>query len=136
MHNMTVSLPYRNNKIATANTEICGKMTWLARMLPICCAMHKNDKLVKIEAACAHRAGRPESDMRLRILAGMVALILGLAVYAVVVAVIALRFLPEQLAVDMAFYAAAGIIWIWPAARLTRWMSQAPPHHPPSGAST
>jgi hypothetical protein len=74
--------------------------------------------------------------MRLRILAGIVILILGLALYAAAVMVIALRFLPEQILIDMLFYAAAGIAWIWPAALLTRWMQQASPYHPPPGAST
>ena len=74
--------------------------------------------------------------MRLRILAGMVLLIVGLALYAWVVAVIALRFLPQQTFIDMAFYGAAGIIWIWPAARLTRWMNRAAPFRPPPGAPT
>jgi membrane protein implicated in regulation of membrane protease activity len=74
--------------------------------------------------------------MRLRILAGMVFLILGLAVYAALVVAIVTRLLPGQTTADLVFYAAAGIAWIWPAARLTRWMNQAAPHHPPSGAST
>jgi hypothetical protein len=74
--------------------------------------------------------------MRLRILAGTVILILGLALYAAAVIVIAARFLPEQILIDMVFYAAAGIAWIWPAALLTRWMSRAAPYHPPPGAAT
>ncbi len=74
--------------------------------------------------------------MRLRILAGTVCLILGLAAYAALVVAIVTRLLPDRTLIDMAFYAAAGIVWIWPAARLTRWMQQAVPHHPPPGAST
>lgn len=74
--------------------------------------------------------------MRLRILAGSVFLVFGLAIYAALVVVIVTRFLPDRLLIDMAFYAVAGILWIWPAARLTRWMQQAAPHHPPPGAST
>ncbi len=74
--------------------------------------------------------------MRLRILAGTVCLILGLAAYAALVVAIVTRLLPDRTLIDMAFYAAAGIVWIWPAARLTRWMQQAAPHHPPPGAST
>jgi Protein of unknown function (DUF2842) len=73
--------------------------------------------------------------MRLRILAGTIGLIFGLTAYAVLVAVIAPPLLPRETLLDMAFYAAAGIIWIWPAARLTRWMNQAAPHRPPPGAS-
>jgi len=72
--------------------------------------------------------------MRLRILVGTIGLILGLFVYAGLV-VIATPLLPQETLLDMAFYAAAGMIWIWPAARLTRWMNEAPPHRPPPGAS-
>jgi hypothetical protein len=74
--------------------------------------------------------------MRLRILAGTVALIAALAIYAGLVVVAVHNLLPDETLVDMAFYAVAGILWIWPAARLTRWMQQAAPHHPPPGAST
>ena len=74
--------------------------------------------------------------MRLRILVGSVCLILGLAAYAALVVAIVTRLLPDRTLIDMAFYAAAGIVWIWPAARLTRWMQQAAPYHPPPGAST
>jgi len=74
--------------------------------------------------------------MRLRILAGTLMLIFGLAVYAAAIVVIARRYLPEQTAIDMIFYAVAGIAWILPAALLTRWMSRAAPYHPPPGAST
>jgi Protein of unknown function (DUF2842) len=73
--------------------------------------------------------------MRLRILAGTIGLILGLAIYAALVVVVAVPLLPQETLLDMGFYAAAGIIWIWPAARLTRWMNQAAPHRPPPGAS-
>jgi Protein of unknown function (DUF2842) len=74
--------------------------------------------------------------MRLRILAGTLLLIFGLAVYAALVVVAVSRLLPGRLAIDMVLYAAAGILWIWPAARLTRWMNRAAPYHPPPGAST
>lgn len=73
--------------------------------------------------------------MRLRILAGTVLLILGLACYAVLVIVAVARLLPNETLLDLALYAVAGIIWIFPAALLTRWMNQAAPHHPPPGAS-
>ena len=73
--------------------------------------------------------------MRLRILAGIVILIGGLALYAAAAITIALRFLPQRILIDMLFYAVAGIAWIWPAALLTRWMQQAAPYRPPPGAS-
>ena len=69
--------------------------------------------------------------MRLRILFGTVALIAGLAVYAMVVAALGARFLPRNLLVETVFYAFAGIVWIVPAARPTRWMQRAAPYRPP-----
>jgi Protein of unknown function (DUF2842) len=73
--------------------------------------------------------------MRLRILLGIVILIVGLMIYAAAVAVIGGEFLPRETAIDLAFYAVAGIAWILPAAWLTRWMNAAAPHRPPPGAS-
>jgi hypothetical protein len=73
--------------------------------------------------------------MRLRILFGSLFLLAGLALYAFLVATIARQYLPEHWAVEILFYAVTGIIWIWPAALLTRWMQQAAPYHPPPGAS-
>jgi hypothetical protein len=70
--------------------------------------------------------------MRLRILFGTLALILGLALYALAVAALGERLLSAHWAAEAIFYALAGIAWIWPAARLTRWMQQAAPHRPPT----
>jgi hypothetical protein len=70
--------------------------------------------------------------MRLRILLGSLLLIVGLALYALAVMVVAMRLLPDQVAIEFAFYALAGIAWIFPAARLTRWMQQAGPFRPPT----
>jgi Protein of unknown function (DUF2842) len=80
--------------------------------------------------ASSSRLGRG-STMRLRILFGTLVLVVGLALYAAAVAVVVRRLLPGQMPVDMAFYAVAGVIWILPAAWLTRWMNQAEPHRPP-----
>ena len=74
--------------------------------------------------------------MRLRILVGSLALILGLAAYAALVTAIAQRILPGGVAVAILFYGIAGTVWIVPAALLTRWMQRAAPHHPPSGAAS
>ena len=74
--------------------------------------------------------------MRLRILVGSLVLILGLAVYAALVAAVAQRLLPGGLGVTILFYGVAGTVWIVPAALLTRWMQRAAPHHPPSGAAS
>jgi Protein of unknown function (DUF2842) len=69
--------------------------------------------------------------MRLRILLGSLVLVIGLALYALAVIEAAARLLPDNQAVALAFYAAAGVAWIFPAARLTRWMQQAGPFRPP-----
>lgn len=69
--------------------------------------------------------------MRLRILLGTVILVVGLAAYALAVIWVAARLLPERWPIEAAFYALAGIAWIFPAARLTRWMQRAAPFRPP-----
>ncbi len=69
--------------------------------------------------------------MRLRILLGTLAMLVGLALYGLAVMAVAVRLLPAHWAVEMVFYALAGIAWVFPAARLTRWMQQAPPFRPP-----
>jgi hypothetical protein len=69
--------------------------------------------------------------MRLRILAGAAALVLGLAAYAIAVAEVAIRALPGDWAVRVVFFVVAGVAWVWPAALLTRWMQSAPPYRPP-----
>jgi Protein of unknown function (DUF2842) len=65
--------------------------------------------------------------MRLRILFGTLLLVFGLGLYALLVMAAATRLLPVQ----TAFYAVAGIVWIFPAARLTGWMQRAGPFRPP-----
>ncbi len=59
--------------------------------------------------------------MRLRILAGTLVLLLGLALYAGAVMALVAR-LPESAALDFTLYGVAGIAWVAPAALLTRWM--------------
>jgi hypothetical protein len=65
--------------------------------------------------------------MRLRILYGTIILLIGLALYAVAVMVVAASWLPGHWAVQLVFYLVAGTAWIFPAARLTRWMQDLPP---------
>jgi hypothetical protein len=69
--------------------------------------------------------------MRLRILFGTLLLVFGLGLYALLVMAAATRLLPDHWAVQTAFYAVAGIVWIFPAARLTGWMQRAGPFRPP-----
>jgi hypothetical protein len=64
--------------------------------------------------------------MRLRILYGTFILLGGLAVYALAVMVVAAEFLPAQSAVELAYYAVAGTVWLYPAAKLTKWMQDLP----------
>lgn len=64
--------------------------------------------------------------MRLRVLAGTLILLLGLAAYALAVMSLAVRVLPDNLVVETLFYAVAGIAWVLPAAKLTRWMQDMP----------
>ena len=66
----------------------------------------------------------------MRLAAGAVALVLGLAVYALLVGALAARVLPVHWLLDTLVYAIAGVAWIPLAARLTRWMQQprAPRH--------
>lgn len=68
--------------------------------------------------------------MRLRILLGMAILILGLGLYALGVVALA-ALVPDQWAAEALFYAIAGILWIFPAAKLTRWMQRVGPFRPP-----
>jgi Protein of unknown function (DUF2842) len=65
--------------------------------------------------------------MRLRILYGTIILLLGLGLYALAVMVVAVAYLPAQGAVELVFYLVTGTIWIYPAAKLTKWMQDLPP---------
>lgn len=58
--------------------------------------------------------------MRWRTLTAGLAIAGGLALYAVAVVSIG-QVLPDHWAVDLAFYAAAGVAWVLPAARLIAW---------------
>jgi hypothetical protein len=58
--------------------------------------------------------------VRWRTLSTGLAIAGGLALYAVVVVSIA-QVLPDHWAVDLAFYAVAGIAWVLPAARMIAW---------------
>ena len=65
--------------------------------------------------------------MRLRILFGTFGLILGLALYALLVMRLAIAVLPDNQFVQALFYLVTGIVWIFPAAKLTKWMQDLPP---------
>ncbi|HVJ53930.1 MAG TPA: DUF2842 domain-containing protein [Aliidongia sp.] len=65
--------------------------------------------------------------MRLRILFGTLGLVFGLVIYALLVMRLAVAILPENGAAQLPFYVVTGTLWIFPAARLTRWMQDLPP---------
>ena len=65
--------------------------------------------------------------MRLRILFGTLGLILGLGLYALLVMRLAIAVLPDNRILEALFYLVTGIVWIFPAARLTKWMQDLPP---------
>jgi Protein of unknown function (DUF2842) len=69
--------------------------------------------------------------MRIRILVGALILVFGLTVYAIAIASLARAVLPDDIIVQILFYAGAGIAWLAPTARLTRWMQRAAPYRPP-----
>ncbi|WP_334130322.1 DUF2842 domain-containing protein [Sneathiella sp.] len=64
--------------------------------------------------------------MHARKLIGLVALLLMLALYCGACVFIAVQFLPQNRIVELIFYPVAGVLWIFPAIRIIRWM-QAPP---------
>ena len=65
--------------------------------------------------------------MRLRILFGTLGLILGLGLYALLVMRLAIAVLPDNRIAEALFYLVTGIVWIFPAAKLTKWMQDLPP---------
>jgi hypothetical protein len=65
--------------------------------------------------------------MRLRILYGTFLLLIGLGLYAVAVTAVAVTILPAQWAVQLVYYFITGTVWLYPAARLTKWMQDLPP---------
>lgn len=64
--------------------------------------------------------------MHTRKIIGLAVLLLMLAIYCVGCVFVAVQFLPESKLVELIFYPLAGIIWIFPAIRIVRWM-QSPP---------
>jgi hypothetical protein len=64
--------------------------------------------------------------MRLRILYGTILLLLGLGLYAAAAVIVAVDVLPAQWAVQLLYYFVVGTVWLYPAARLTKWMQDLP----------
>ncbi|MEO0411645.1 MAG: DUF2842 domain-containing protein [Pseudomonadota bacterium] len=57
-----------------------------------------------------------------RNLVGTLALLLGLGIYALIVAELSVRIGDLPFIVEVVFYIIAGLIWLWPARALVRWM--------------
>ncbi len=72
--------------------------------------------------------------MRLRILFGTLALVFGLTLYGLAIMSLGVRVLPNHWAAEIPFYVVTGLVWIWPAAKLVRWMAEAAPYRPPPGS--
>lgn len=65
---------------------------------------------------------------RLRKLIGTIVLVAFVCVYALVAMVVAAVTLPdESRAVQMAYYAVAGLVWVIPAGLIIRWMERPRP---------
>ena len=56
---------------------------------------------------------------------GLIGLLVLLIIYCAICVYIAVQFLPENKLVELIFYPLAGVIWIFPAAKIIKWM-QAP----------
>ena len=63
--------------------------------------------------------------MRWRTPVAALSLLAGMAVYAVLAATVA-EALPDHWAVQLAYYVAAGIIWVFPALRVLAWAGRDP----------
>jgi ABC-type nickel/cobalt efflux system permease component RcnA len=59
---------------------------------------------------------------RMRMALGTALLVLGLALYALAAMRLAVWLRPDGILVQTLYYGAAGLLWVWPAARVTRWM--------------
>lgn len=58
----------------------------------------------------------------LRNLIGIFGLIFGLAVYGILIAELSTHLGTMPFVVEVIFYIIAGLIWLWPARALLRWM--------------
>ncbi|WP_340148380.1 DUF2842 domain-containing protein [uncultured Sneathiella sp.] len=64
--------------------------------------------------------------MQSRKVIGLVVLMALLAVYCGICVFIAVQFLPDSKLAELIFYAVAGVIWIFPAMKIVRWMQSMP----------
>ncbi|MBO0332974.1 DUF2842 domain-containing protein [Sneathiella sp. CAU 1612] len=57
-----------------------------------------------------------------RKLIGLFGLLFLLVIYCAICVYIAVQFLPENKLAELIFYPVVGVIWIFPAAKIIRWM--------------
>jgi hypothetical protein len=69
-------------------------------------------------------SSEPPVVPRWRNAVGMLALVLGLIVYALAAMVAGATLIPEHWLLQLLFYVAAGLAWLWPARHLLRWMAR------------
>ena len=55
---------------------------------------------------------------------GILALVLGLIVYALAAMVAGATLVPEHWLLQLLFFVIAGLVWLWPARPLLRWMAR------------
>ena len=55
---------------------------------------------------------------------GILALVVGLSVYALAAMVAGATLVPTHWLAQFAFFLAAGLAWLWPARRLLAWMAR------------
>ncbi|WP_339714388.1 DUF2842 domain-containing protein [uncultured Sneathiella sp.] len=60
--------------------------------------------------------------MQSRKIIGLLVLIALLALYCGICVFIAVQFLPDSKLAELIFYPVAGVIWIFPAMKIIRWM--------------
>lgn len=65
-----------------------------------------------------------EAMPRWRNAVGILALVAGLIVYALVAMVAGATLVPEHWLLQLLFFVAAGLAWLWPARHLLRWMAR------------
>lgn len=66
----------------------------------------------------------PRERASLRGLFGIAVLIVGLTLYAVLCVEVAILVLPDNLWIELIYYAFTGIVWIFPAMVLIRWSAK------------
>ena len=60
--------------------------------------------------------------MSVRKITGLLALLILLSIYSLLCMYIAVNFLPESKIAEIIYYPVAGVIWIFPAMKIVKWM--------------